>query len=298
MDLSKRQGKILICGEEGAGKTLLSTYIAIQKMLRGQQDCWKSYDQVDEYNKLGYHFSKNYEHLVFSNFDINCSGTSIPDRKSYVVDPFKVGLYCEDYETRLFPPGSFLVMTEAQTFLNADMWKYIRPEIQRFWETSRQADIELLMDTNQPGLVYKRMRNLCNRIIYLHENTQEIVDRDGLVVGHKLYVKEFKKYQQFERYLDSNKSELIFKEYTLILKKCVYSNYDSKQCRYLHLKGREQQDYILEHFPKIQTIEDVNAFIENFNVIAPEGYYVKPSQFKKQSEDEMSMETDMEEYEF
>ena len=64
MDLSKRQGKVLICGEEGAGKTLLSTYIGIEKMLMGVQDCWKSYERVDRYNDLGYNFSKNYIYIL------------------------------------------------------------------------------------------------------------------------------------------------------------------------------------------------------------------------------------------
>lgn len=281
MDLSQRQGKVMIVGEEGAGKTLLVTGIGTYKMLRGQEDCWKSYEVVDEYNALGFHFSKEYEHLVFSNFDINCSGTKIPSRKSYVLDPYRVGLYCEDYETDVFPPYAFMIITEAHMVFNAYMWQFIRPEVRRFWETARQADIEIIMDTNQPNLIYNGMRSLCNRVIYLHEKTQEITDRDGIVVGHKLFVKEFKNYGLFEKYLQSNKQELIKKEYTLILRKCFYQNYDTKQCRYLHLKGREQQDYILKHFPEIKTIEDVNAFIDNFGVLAPEGYYVKPSQFKK-----------------
>lgn len=280
-DLSKRIGKILICGEEGAGKTLLSTYISIQKMLRGQVDCWKSFELVDIYNSLGYHFSKNYEHLLFSNFDINCSGTYIPDRKSYVVDPFRLGLYCSDYETDLVPPLAFIVITECQRVFNAYMWNCIRPEVRAFWETSRQAEIELLMDTNQPELVYKGMRELCNRIIYLYQKTEEIKDRDGVVVGHKLFVKEFKKYNQFVKYLDTSNEKLIDEEYELVISKCVYQNYDSYQCRMLHLKGRAEQDYIIRNFPEVKSVEDVEKFVENFGLTAPEGYYVKPSQLKK-----------------
>lgn len=276
-DLSQRQGKVLICGEEGAGKTLLSTYLGIQKMLRGQLDCWKSYDKVDSYNNLGYKFSKNYEHVVFSNFDINCSGTFIPDRKSYVIDPFRLGLYCEDYETQVIPPLSFVILTEAQRVFNAYMWNYLRPEVRAFWETSRQADVELVMDTNQPELIYKGMRELCNRVLYLYEKTEEIKDKDGVVLGHKLFVKEFKKYKHFEKYYETNNENLIFEEYVLIIPKCVYKNYDSYQCRLLHLKGRSEDDYIFEYFPEIKSIEDVEVFASNFGLIPREGYYVKAS---------------------
>ena len=280
-DLSKRQGKVLIVGEEGAGKTLLTTAIGVNKMLRGMQDCWKSYKQVDEYNKLGFHFSKNYEHLVFSNYDINCSGTRIPSRKNYILDPYKVGLYCEDYYTDVFPPYAFLIVTEAQTVFNAYMWQYIRPEVRRFWETSRQADVEIILDTNQPNLIYNGMRSLVNRVLYLYQKTEPIEDRNGIVVGHKLFIKEFKTYDLFDKYRVSNKQELVQGDYVLNLHKCYYKNFDSKQCRWLQLKGREQQDYVLKHFSEIKSIEDVNEFVDNFGVVAPEGYYLNSKKNKQ-----------------
>lgn len=298
MNLSKRQGKVLICGDEGAGKTLLSTYIGIQKMLRGVKDCWKSYELVDKFNSLGYKFSKNYEHTVFSNYDINCSGTSIPSFSSYMIDPYRIGLYCDDYETDLLPPLTFVILTEAQRIFNAYKWQYIRPEVRAFWETSRQAEIELLMDTNQPNLIYSGMRSLCNRVIYLHEPVQEIKSVHGVVTGHKLFVQEFKKYSFFERFLMTNNKDLIKEEYTLILPKCVYQNYDSYQCRLLHLKGRQEQDFNVSHFPKIETVEDVEAFAENFGLYAKEGYYVKPSDLKKIKEEKVENEDDLEQFSF
>lgn len=274
MDLSKRQGKILICGEEGAGKTLLSTYIGVQKMLRGLEDCWKSFERVDEYNALGYHFSKNYEHLVFSNYDINCSDTHIPSFRSYVVDPFRIGLHCEDYYTDLFPAYSFFIITEGQIVFNSHKWANIRPEIRRYWETSRQADIELIVDTNQPNLVYNGIRGLFNRIFYLYQKTEPIYDKNNVCVGHKLFIKEFKRYQWFDQYMENHNENLVFQTYELILRKCMYENYDSKQCRYLHLKGRKDQDYTIEHFPEISTVEDVENFVDTFGMVDPDGYYI------------------------
>ena len=293
MDLSKRQGKVLICGEEGAGKTLLTTYIAIQKMLRGMEDCWKSYEKVDKYNSLGFKFSKNYEHLCFSNFDINCSGTRIPSFKSYVVDPFRLGLYCEDYETVMLPPGAFILLTEAQRVLNAYKWQYIRPEIRGYWETSRQYGIEIICDTNQPNLIYSGMRSLFNRVIYLYDFVEEIKDKDGIVVGHKLYVKDFKRYSFFERYLQSGKEELVNASYCLILNKCVYPNFNSYQCEMLHLKGREEEDFNITHFPEIKSIADIEMFAENFGLYAKDGYYVKPGYLKKMKEDVEEQETEI-----
>ena len=287
MDLSKRQGKVLICGDEGSGKTLLTTYISVEKMLNGVKDCWKSFEKIDEYNKLGYKFSKNFEHLVFSNFDINCSGTHIPSFKSYVIDPFKLGLYCEDYETTLLPPYAFVPLTEAQRIFNAYMWQYIRPEIRGYWETSRQYGIELICDTNQPNLIYSGVRSLFNRIIYLYSPVEEIKDKNGFVVGHKLYIKEFKKYTFFEKYLQTSKEDFVSETFELDLRRCVYSNFDSYQCEMLHLKGREEEDFVIEHFPDIKTIDDIESFANNFGLYAKEGYYIKPGDLKRVQKQEL-----------
>lgn len=282
IDLKKRIGKMLICGDEGAGKTLLTTYIGMMKMLQGEIDKYNSYEKVDEYNALGYNFTTNYEHLVFSNFDMNTAGTRIPDLRSYVVDPFRVGLFCEDYETDFYPPGSTFFITEAQTVFNAYKWMFIRPEIQRYWETGRQAGINIVMDTNQPGLIYKGIRSLLNRVIYLWKDCEEIKNGEGIVIGHKLYVREFKKYNDLEKYLEDTRINN-YVEYTLILNKCVYENYDSYQCRYIHLFGRENQDFRIEHFPKINSIEDVQVFVNLFGSFEPDGYYIKNVPKKKEN---------------
>ena len=109
INYEKRIGKMIITGVEGSGKTMLLTRIGVGKMLHGQQDCWKSYDVVDEYNAMGFNFSKNYEHLAFSNIDMNCAGTYIPDRKVYRCSPYRIGLFDEDFETIPYPPYSLFV---------------------------------------------------------------------------------------------------------------------------------------------------------------------------------------------
>ena len=294
MDLSERQGKVLICGEEGAGKTLLSTYIGVQKMLRGRLDRRNSYRCVDEYNSLGYHFSKNYKHLVFSNFDINCSKTHIPSLRSYVVDPFRIGLYCKDYDTDFYPPFAFYIITESQIVFNSHMWFFIRPEVRRYWETSRQADVELIADTNSPNLIYEGVRKLFNRIIYLYKKTKPIYDKNHICIGHILFVKEFERYQWFEKYMENHNENLVFQTYELIIRKCMYRNYDSKQCRYLHLIGRKYQDFTIKHFPEISSIEDVEKFVNTFGMSAPDGYYLrgnkKNNDIIKKVEDDFDVE--------
>lgn len=293
-NLNKRLGKILIAGDEGAGKTYLSIIIAVEKMLRGIVDCWKSYEKVDEYNALGYKFSKNYEHLAFANHDINCLGTKIPSFSSYTFDPFRVGLHSPDYNTDLFPPGATLFCTEAHMPFNAYMWQYVRPEVTAFWTTSRQYDISLVMDTNRPNMVVNTIRELCNRILYLYKEVEEI-KKGNIVVGHRFYVLEFKSNGSFTTYLKTGKKENC-EEYVLKIDTCRYQNYDTEMCRYLHLKGREIEDFCIKHFDKIQSLEDVEKFAESFGSVIPEGYYIKPGakvKEKEKNEEVPEMEEDV-----
>lgn len=283
IDFDKPIGKMMIIGnEEGVGKTLLSCAIQVTKMLHGRVDRRKSYRQVNEYNSYGYKFSKNYEHLCFSNYACNCKGTRRPSLKNYVSDPFRTGLYCKDYATDLYPPGTCLFYTEAQRIFNAYMWPYIRPEIRAYWESGRQADISLVIDTNKPRQVIGDIRGLCNRIIFLHKKCKELV-KDGRVVGNILYIYEFNQWADVEKYLDNGALQN-YKKYELRLDKCYYRNYDSYQCRLVHLKGRVNQDFKVEYFYSPSSIEDIEKFADNFGINAPPGYFKKSSKFEEKEE--------------
>ena len=259
IDVSKRLGKILICGDEGTGKTLLSVSIAVEKMLRGMEDCWESYKQVDEYNKMGFNFSKDYDHLVFANHDITSKYTKVPDRKSYKVNPFKVGLFDDEFQTDLYPPGATFFITEAHIPFNAYMWQYVRPSVTGYWTTSRQYNVSLVMDTNRPNMVVNTIRDLCNRFIVCLG--AEEIKKEQFVVGHKIHVIEFKNNGEFTHYLQTGKKDN-GEEYIIRINACRYENYDSHLCRFLHLKGRELEDFCIEHFPEFKSIEDIECFGE------------------------------------
>ena len=282
IDLSKPIGKMFICGKEGSGKTLLSAYIGVEQMLRGREDCWSSYDTVKEYNALGYNFETPYEHLCVSNFDINCLGTEQPNQSTYRVNPYRIGLWDEEFDTDFFPPGTCFHITEAHQVFNSHMWMFVRPQIKAFWTTARQAKYNGIFDTNMPNEVIKDLRELCNRFIFLHKKLENIY-RNGDIVGHRLFVLEFKDWSGLSNFLKTDKKDNA-EEYTLLLKRNTRVNYDTYFCKYLHLKGRENQQFFLEKFKKIESVEDVENFGDDFGLTPPEGYYVKGSNFTKKKD--------------
>ena len=276
---------IVVFGKRGAGKDLLCTHFAIPHMLNGMEECFSSYNEVDYYNSLGYKFSKNYKHLVFSNYEINCSGTSIPNRRSYMCNPFRVGLYSGDYKTDLFPPGSLFVWTEVQRVLNSHMAGFYRNEVSAFFETSRHYGVDFIFNTQRPKLILPNVRELVDSFIKI-KKLKHIKSLDGTVVGHIWYVIEWEDWADVEKYL--NTKELInCREYEIKSDKCLFENYDSRFCRYMHLKGRKKQDFRVKEFPKMSTYEDVERYGDEFGLNVPEGFYKKKSEFKSRDEEEI-----------
>lgn len=296
IDLSKPIGKMFICGKEGSGKTLLNTFIGVEQMLRGIIDVRNSENTVREYNSLGYDFVVNYDHLCVSNYNINCLGTYQPNQSSYVVNPYKIGLWSEEYDTDFFAPGTTFHITEAHQVFNAYRWQYTREEVKNFWTTSRQAKFSAIFDTNRPNEVIKDLRDLCNRFIYLYKKLDDVY-QGGRIIGHRLYVWEFAEWGDLEKVLNGGKPKN-FEEYTLYLHRNTRVNYDSYFCKYLHLKGRLGQQFKVEHFPEIKTVEDVEEFADVFGLSPPVGYYVKQSKYAEKKEEKPSDDEDFEGFSF
>lgn len=291
--VNDRFGKILICGLEGFGKTLLLSYMAVEKMLIGEQECWKSWEKVDKYNALGYNFSKNYEHLVFVAFmTINCSATHIPDRTSYACDPYRIGLYMEDWDTDLYPPGATIFIPEIQRVYNSYNSERIRPRIYGYWETSRQYGVSLVGDCQRYMMVAKPLRDLINRFIVLTKEITHVKDIKGNVIGHKLYVLEFNSNKDIELWGSTGRKDNA-KEYVLYLPRLTFGNYDSYYFEYSHLKGRYNQDFYIDKYPDITSIDDVE-YIDDTEV--PEGFLLSKKTTKKEVVEEASQQDNY--YEF
>lgn len=290
IDVKKPFGKIFICGLEGYGKTLLLSAIAVKCMLNGLNDCFKSHEIVDRYNTYGYNFSKNYEHLVFCAFiGINCSGTHIPDRISYDFDPFHFALYCEDYETDIYPPYSHLFVPEAQRVWPSYKAEQIRAEVLGKMETGRQAKFDLVFDAQRLMMVAKPIRDLCNRIIFLEEKVEEIKDVKGVCIGHRLHIVEFKSNREAENFVNNPNSKF-GEHYTLRIDKCMYDNFMSSYFEYMSLIGREEQDFRIVEHKEIETIED----IENMtSILMPEGFLVSKNRKAKKEEIEIPVDDEL-----
>ena len=277
----------LIFGPRGRGKDLLCTHFAIDKMLNGLDDAYFSKQVVKEYNSMGFNFSTNYEHLLFANYDINCSGTFIPNRKSYVFNPYKLGLYDPNFPTILLPPYALGIITEAQRIFNSYVSKKFRESFCAYFETSRHYGLDFYLNCQRPILICPNVRELVDEFIYI-EKLQHIYDIHGNCIGHIWSVIEWTEWQSVSNFL-KNGNYANCRKYKIKSNKCLFENYDSYFLRYMHLKGRKKQDFFIEHFPTINSVEDIEKFGDVFGLNVPNGF-LKSKETEYSEEDEFYFE--------
>ena len=273
INYDKRIGKMIICGDEGSGKTLLLTAILVGKMLHGLEDCWKSYEVVDEYNSLGMNLSKNYDHLAFSNFPVNCKETNIPMRKVYRCNPYRLGLFDKLFPTDFFPPYTLFGITEGYNVFNSYLFNKFRDGFKGFIKTSRHGKYDMVIDTHTFGDICTLFKKICNRFIYLQNEVEHIKDKEGNVCGHRFSVIEWKHLRDVEVFERTTKKQNC-EEYTLEVDKCYFENYDTEYCKYLHLIGRKHQDFLVENFSDFSSVEEFEDLLEEFGMVAPDGFFL------------------------
>ncbi len=273
IDFNKRLGKVIITGKEGAGKTLLLSRMCVEKMLHGMEDCWKSYPLVDKYNEMGFNFSKNYNHLAFSNIPVNCKRTFIPDRESYVVNPYRLGLFDNLFDTDFYPPYSAFFITESYNYLNSYLFNKFRDSFKGFMKTCRQAKFDIVVDAHSVSDICTLFKRLTNRFIHLYKDVEHILNRDGVVIGHKLFCYQWTDYCDVVVFETSKKLQN-YEEFELVIDGCFFDNYDTEFCRFLHLEGREFQDFCIKLFDFPEKYEDLFNFGEKFGILPPEGFFV------------------------
>lgn len=297
INYDERIGKMIIAGVEGSGKTLLLSRIAVGKMQHGIEDCWKSWDEVDFYNSLGMNLSKNYEHLCFINYDVNCEGTEIPFQRSYRCNPYRLGLFDKMFRTDFFPPYALFCLTEGYNFLNAYLYDKFRDSFKAWLKTCRQAHYDIVVDCHAFADICTIFRRLTNRFIYLYKKVEDIKDRHGIVIGHKLFVREWTNNRDAEVFERTGKVQNAV-EYELIIDMCMHDNYDTNYCKYLHLIGRKMQDFFIQHFSEITNVDEIEGLLEEFGTIAPEGFFVTKGGRPKSEKGGLSPPVDEEEFGF
>lgn len=265
--------RIFIWGNRpGLGKTMLCTYLMQLAMFQTRQNLNILQAQVDDLNSSGYHFSKNFEHLGFANFDINCLGTPYPYLRSYKVNPYTIGFYFKD-ETKPYPPNSIFGITEFQNYFPSSMNDYIRPEYLMKFQTSRHNNLSFVVDCQRPTDIAKKIRDLFN--IFIECCGVEEVIKDGYLIGHKWKVRIINNPIDLEKYLSNHENSLC-EETEIFCPWVLYRNYDSYFCKMYHYKGFEDIDFEFKHFGEE---DDSDVYIQ------PKNFFISRMDRAKKSDD-------------
>ena len=250
-------------GLPGTGKTLYLVYKACMLMQQTIYEVYDTYDEIDKLNENGFNFSKNFEHLIASNFDIDSINCEVSDLRTYKVNPYRLGMPSKNFKTDVYPFGFQFIVTECQNYWPSDMWQYLRPEVKTFWQTKRHGDYDFILDCQSPMDLAKPVRILVDTF-YEHTNLKHIY-KNNVCVGHEFYLNKIVGNSKLEQYLKTGNEDLCEKIVETV-DTCFFENYDSYFCRMLHINGREKQDFKICHFGD----EDDSDILT-----APKGYFEK-----------------------
>ena len=127
-------------------------------------------------------------------------------------------------------------------------------------------------------MVAKPLRDLINRFIVLTKEVEHVKDSKGNIIGHKLFVLEFNSNRDIEVWGATGRKDM-GKEYILYLPRLTFGNYDSYFFEYSHLKGRKEQDFCINKYPEIKSVDDVEC-LDDTKV--PEGFFISKKTSKKE----------------
>lgn len=172
----------------------------------------------------------------------------------------------------MYPPYALLLVYEGKNYFNSYMYDKFRETFVSNWKISRQIKHDMVIDTQYFNDIATPFRRITNRFIYLHKPCTEILNSKGECIGHKLYVYEFNNNRDVEIFENTGKKQNC-KEYTLVVNMCMYDKYDTDSCRVLYLKDRESQDFRLETFSDISSVDDIEEGLSVTDFAVPEGFY-------------------------
>lgn len=267
--------RLLVYGPCGSGKTLFCCNLVQCAMIQSSQFVYNVYAEVDDLNSNGFKFSKNFEHLVFSTFEVNSVGTGIPNLRTYKFNPYYFG-FSGKFKTIPYPPHSIFCIDELQNYYPSNMNDYIRPEVLRKWQTSRHDGLTIIGNVQRPQDIAKKIRDIFDYYIQCYDY-QEII-KDNVCCGHIWTLRIIDNNLALEEYLRTNNKDLCT-EIKFRVNRCLYYNYDSYSCKHLHYKGFENSDFEIEHFNSIN----------NDVLTTPDGYYISPKDLvvKDNNDDEL-----------
>ena len=267
-----------IIGETGAGKTSLAKYF-IQEAYRneGKRILRRSCELIKKANK---DFKRNYtlpeKVPIYTNFHVNLHIGYHRYYEPYYLNGYYFGVTNEKVETEYVVPGGWLFLDEAQRILNSRKSSTFADHASYGFETSRQADLRIILIAQRGKLIDCNVRDLGVHVINV-VNMENETDAAGNVVRSVWNCREFDGWQAAEKYFQTGEGQYTEKPY--INEGNIFKGYDSyeKISEFLPPKGKDF-DYLPHTKPEQLTAREEKFYIKG----EPKNYRTDPQESNSQ----------------
>ena len=255
----------IIFGNPGAGKTSLLASLACADMTVNARNyllpCRK---EISVLNSGGYNLTVPDKHIVFSNISITSEPVNMLPRKSWYVNPAKIALPNKTFPTVFLPPYAQIYISEAQKFYNSREYKKLADAVSRWYETHRHNGHNVTLDCQRSTLIDLNIRGIAEEFILPLSLKHKYNSLGGLTASEWKCIVLFSCYD-VDKYLQTGELPKNHEKRVYKHEGNVFNTYDSRFAKLYHLRGRQNQDFELTHFPTVElNVEAIERFNEKF----------------------------------
>ena len=205
------------------------------------------------------------QHAVSANFEIKFSKQGYRRREARIINPFRLGFANDEVKTHFTLPYETIGIMEAQKYYNSRAYKTFKDWQSRFYEQHGHNNINILMDTQRPGLIDINIRALANFVEICKLNVKENANGRFESVTWKIRIIE--NVGLLERYLSSGRQDrATFTESKVVSNVNVFKLYDSMNCEPKFYAGHFDDDFDLNYgFDFGGTKEDYIRFLDVYD---------------------------------
>lgn len=144
-------------------------------------------------------------HCVSANYDLTLHKFGYRPRLSRRINPFRLGFENPYVDVHFNIPYEFIIIDEAQKYLNSRMSRYYPDWQSRWYEQHGHNNLDIILATQRPMLIDVNIREL--------SQFAEIVkcklayDRFGKVSGFKMALRHIENSGLFDKYMASGKTD-------------------------------------------------------------------------------------------
>lgn len=255
----------IIFGPPRIGKTAFMVHLLNERAFDFQRN--STMRRAIEYkNQNGFNLSIP-QHCVAANFDITFRKQGHIKRQARIIDPKKLGFGGEGRKTHFLLPYETIGIMEGQEFFNSRKFAEFKSWQSNLFEQHGHNHIDLIIDTQRPGLIDVNIRELAR---FIEIRSLEVnYDKNQWFNNLTWTVREFDNCGLVDEYMRSGKKEKVYNEIKVVSKQNVLKSYDSWSLEPKFYAGHMNDDFDLEYCKSFgPTKDDYIQYLKDIEEVA------------------------------